>query len=263
MILLKNGKYHLYEERLNNQGSLMRIVEYINNKNVIVEFQDEHKARVNTQYGNFCRGTVKNPYYPIVYGVGIAGNKYLTVDENSKSTKEYAIWYHILQRCFDKKWKEKRPWYNDIEFCNEWLYYPNFYEWLHSQPNFDKWFNGKRWAIDKDILNKGNKIYSPENCCLIPQNVNCLFLKREAERGKYPIGVSYKDNEGFVATCHNPFSNQSEKLGSYSTPEKAFGVYKVYKEDIIKQVAEIEYKNENITKECYEAIMKYIVEIDD
>lgn len=88
-------------------------------------------------------------------------------------------------------------------------------------------------------------------------------MKREAERGKYPIGVSYKDNEGFVATCHNPFSNQSEKLGSYSTPEKAFGVYKVYKEDIIKQVAEIEYKNENITKECYEAMMKYIVEIDD
>ena len=52
MILLENGKYHLYEERLNNQGSLMRIVEYINNKNVIVEFQDEHKARVNTPSSN-------------------------------------------------------------------------------------------------------------------------------------------------------------------------------------------------------------------
>ena len=133
---------------------------------------------------------------------------------------------------------------------------------MHSQENFDKWFNGKRWAIDKDILVKRNKVYSPETCCLIPQNVNCLFLKREAERGIYPIGVSYK-NEGFLASCHNPFTNKREELGCYHTPEKAFEVYKAYKEDLIKQVAQIEYNNDNITEQCYQAMMKYEVEIDD
>ena len=81
----------------------MKVVEYYNNQNIIVEFQDEHKARVKTQYYNFVKGSVKNPYHPVVYGVGIAGNKYKTVDENSKSIKEYTIWYHILQRCYDKK----------------------------------------------------------------------------------------------------------------------------------------------------------------
>lgn len=242
----------------------MRIVEYNNNQDITVEFQDEHKSKVKTQYCNFDKGSVKNPYYPTVYGVGIAGNKYKTVYENSsRSIKEYTIWYHILQRCFDEKWKEKRPWYKNIEICNEWLYFPNFYEWLHSQPNFDKWYDGKRWAVDKDILNKGNKIYNAENCCLIPQNVNCLFLKREAERGQYPIGVRYKDGEGFIASCHNPFTNKNEKLGVYSTPEKAFQAYKIYKENIIKQVAEIEYKAGNITKQCYEAMLNYEVEITD
>ena len=127
----------------------------------------------------------------------------------------------MLQRCFSTSYKEKRTAYQQVTCCDEWLYYENFYEWLHSQPNFEKWYKGSRWAVDKDILFKGNKTYSPETCCLIPQNVNCLFLKREAERGDYPIGVSYR-KDGFLASCHNPFTDSREELGYHSTPEKFF-----------------------------------------
>ena len=254
-------KMHLNEEKLNNQGSLMKIVEYIDNRNIIVEFQDDYKFRVHNNYGNFQSGSIKNPFYPSVYGVGITGNKYPR-SINCKMTKEYDTWIHILQRCFDNKLKEKQPSYIDKECCDEWLYYPNFYEWLHSQTNFDKWYNGKRWAIDKDILVKGNKVYSPDACCLIPQNVNCLFLKREAERGDYPIGVHYRE-DCFIARCRNPFTNTNEDLGFYSTPESAFQAYKTYKENIIRQVAEVEYEADNITEECYQAMMVYKVEIDD
>ena len=67
----------------------------------------------------------------------------------------------------------------------------------------------------------------------------------------------------FLTRCQNPILNKSVYLGNYSTAEKAFQAYKVYKEDIIKQVAEIEYKNGNITKDCYNAMINYIVEIDD
>ena len=252
---------HLNEDKINNQGCLMKVVDCINKGKVIVEFQDEYKFRTETIYANFKNGCIKNPLFPSVYGVGITGNKYPR-SINKKMAKEYDTWIHILQRCFDDRLKEKQPSYKDKECCEEWLYYPNFYEWLHSQPNFDKWFNGKRWAIDKDILFKRNKIYSPETCCLVPQNVNCVFLKREADRGKYPIGV--KESEyGFEASCHNPFTNKSEILGCYTTPEKAFEVYKKYKEDIIKQVAQIEFNAGNITECCYQAMMNYIVEIDD
>ena len=257
-----DNKYHLFEERYNNHGNLMRIVEYNKTDSIIVEFQDEYNAKVHTQYSNFLKGLVKNPYYPMVYKVGIVGEKYKTVDENSKSTREYMTWYHIIQRCFSTKLKEKQPTYKEITCCKEWLLYENFYEWLHSQENFDKWYSGKRWAVDKDILIKGSKIYSPETCCLIPQNINCLFLKREAERGKYPIGVHYSE-DGFIARCRNPFTDKNEELGIYSTPEKAFNAYKNYKEDIIKKVAKIEYEDGNITKECYRAMINYNVEIDD
>lgn len=251
----------LYEEKINNQGSPMMIVECIGKSNIIVEFQDEHKARVHTNYGNFQRGLVKNPYLPSVYGIGVIGIKY-PVSIKSIRTKEYCAWHSLIKRCYDHKTRERQPSYKITSICDEWLLFENFGDWLCSQPNYDKWLNGERWALDKDILVKRNKIYSPETCCLVPQNVNCLFLKRESQRGDYPIGVRYS-SDGFMASCHNPFTNRNEIIGYYSTPEKAFIAYKNYKEDIIRRVAEIECSNNNITKECYEAMMCYEVEIDD
>ena len=252
---------HLYEERCNQNGCPMKIVEYIDNRNITVEFQDEYKAKVKTSYSNFKRGIVRNPYYPTVCGVGISGNKYPIV-KNGQQAREYDIWLRILNRCFNDELKKKQPTYQDVTCCDEWLHYEKFYEWLHNQENFDKWRSGSRWAVDKDIFIKRNKVYSPEMCCLVPQNVNCLFLKREAERGKYPIGVRYRDGR-YLAVCRNPFLDKAVELGYYSTPEKAFQAYKSYKEDIIKQVAKIEYEKGNITEACYKAMMKYEVEIDD
>ena len=252
----------LHKTKYSNQGCFMKIVKCDDNSNIVVEFQDEHKARVHTQYHNFVIGSVKNPYHPSVYGIGIIGTKY-PVSINCKKIKEYNVWQSMLQRCHSTLYKEKRVAYKDVTCCEEWLNYENFYEWLHSQSNFDKWYKGNRWAVDKDILYKGNKVYSPENCCLIPQNVNCLFLKREAERGKYPIGV-YCTEDGFAARCRNPFLDKAVEIGKYSTPENAFYFgYKPYKEDIIKMVAEVEFEAGNITKQCYEAMMNYEVEIDD
>lgn len=253
----------LYEEKLNNQGSLMRIVEYNNVANIVVEFQDEHKYRINTTYGNFKNGCIRNPYYPSIYGIGVTGCKYPTKTEtNDRPTKEYSIWRSILERSFVEKIKEKQPSYKDVTCCNEWINFENFYEWLHSQPNFDKWYNGKRWAIDKDILFKGNKIYSPKTCCIVPQNVNCLFLKRDAARGEYPIGVRYEGGK-FKAVCQNSITGKTEELGSYSTVEEAFKAYKTFKECIIKQVAQNEYEAGNIAENCYYAMLNYEVEFDD
>lgn len=253
---------HLYEEKYSNQGCLMKIVEYNKSSDIVVEFQDEYKARVKTVYGNFKLGSVRNPYAPTVYGVGMTGNRY-PAKLNGRNTKEYDTWTNMLQRCFNDKLKKKQPTYEKVDCCEEWLHFEKFYEWLHNQSNFDKWYENKRWAIDKDILVKGSKVYSPDTCCLVPQNVNCLFLKREAERGEYPIGVRYRDDDGFIAKCHNPFTNKNEEIGSFSTPERAFQSYKVYKEKIIKQVAQIEFDVGNITEQCYQAMMNYEVEIDD
>lgn len=239
----------------------MKIIEYNTYKDIVIEFQDEHRTKVHTIYGNFKSGSIKNPHYPSIYGVGITGTKY-PISIDCELTREYILWHSMLCRCFDERFKKSQPAYNGVTCCKEWLNFENFYEWLYSQGNFEKWLNEKWWALDKDIIIKNNKIYSPENCCLIPQNVNCLFLKRKADRGDYPIGVR-KVRKLYEASCSNPFTNKNEKLGKYETPEEAFQVYKAYKENIIKSVAEIEYNKGNITKKCYDAMINYEVEITD
>lgn len=258
-----NKTNRIGEERLNNQGCLMKIVEDNGYADIVVEFQDEYRYRTHAIYGNYLKGEVKNLYHPYVFGIGMIGSKYPS-RINSIKTREYKAWVAMLNRCTDEKLKEEEPTYQDVTCCKEWLLYENFYEWLYSQDNFDKWINGDRWALDKDILVKGNKIYSPETCCLVPKNVNNLFLKRESKRGNMPIGVhKNKKWNGYHASCRNPFTNRTEYLGSYSTPERAFQIYKDYKEKLIKQVAQVEFDKGNITKECYDAMMNYKVEITD
>lgn len=254
-------KLRLGEEKLNHQGCLMKIIEYNSQKDIVVEFQDEHKGKVNTRYDHFLVGNIKNPYYPNIYNVGMVGNKYpLTI--NGIVVKEYQAWQGIIRRCFDEKLKEKYPTYKDVTCCSDWLYYEKFYEWIHSQSNFDKWSKGDKWEIDKDIILKGNKIYSPETCFLVPHNVNCLFLKSKASRGEMPIGV-VKRNNGYESHCNNPLTGKIEHIGSSKTIEEAFQLYKLYKENLIKQVAQTEFDKGNITKKCYDAMMSYQVEIDD
>ena len=259
---IKDNKFkqRIGEERLNAQGCLMKIIEYTNTNDIIVEFQDKYKAKVHSQYVHFKRGFIKNPYYPSVYSVGITG-QVLTFQDN-KSTKEYKAWQEMLRRCFDEETKKRRPTYKDVTCCKEWLLFENFYNWLISQENYKNWKENSSWVVDKDIIHKGNKIYSPDRCCLVPQNINKMFIKSDATRGKYPIGISDCKN-GLQVYCNNPITNCQEYLGIYTDVQTAFNKYKEVKEKYIKDVAKQEYNRGTITLKCYQSMMSYEVEITD
>lgn len=258
--LEKQKQDRLYSENYNKQNCLMKIIKYDGVRKVTVQFQDKFKYTTTTFYKHFLNGSIINPYYPDVLGVGICGTKYPT-KINGKNTKEYRTWYNMLLRCYDKKIHEREPTYIQCECCEEWLLYENFYEWIHSQENFDT-ISKIEWALDKDILIKNNKIYSPNTCCLVPQTINNLFIKSDATRGQYPIGVSYYKNiSKYASQCHD--GNKNIYLGVYNTPEEAFYVYKNFKEKLIKNNAKQEYSNHNITKQCYDAMITYEVEITD
>ena len=61
----------------------------------------------------------------------------------------------------------------------------------------------------------------------------------------------------------NPKTGKSKQefLGYYETQEKAFEIYKYYKERNIKQVAD--YYKGRIPDKLYDALYNYEVEIDD
>lgn len=202
-------------------------------------------------------------YNRLVCNVGISGDKY-PITNNGVKTKEYDAWYGMLRRCYSEKYHAKCPTYKDVTVCDEWLYYPNFYEWLHEQENFEKWLNGNMWALDKDILVKGNKIYSPDTCCLVPDNINKLLIKSDKTRGIYLIGACYKEDlQKFEVFCCNPKTKKQEYVGVYQTELEAFKAYKNIREFYIKQIATEEFEKGNITKKCYDSLKKYQIEITD
>lgn len=119
------------------------------------------------------------------------------------------------------------------------------------------------WHLDKDLLSRGNKVYSESSCVYLPNSLNTLILKNDAVRGEYPLGVTYKkESNSYRARCHNGSGPaKSKHLGYFKTPEEAFEAYKKFKESYIKQQAEI--WREHIDPRAYEALMSYQVEITD
>lgn len=247
----------------NKQGSKMQIIQYINAKDITVQFLDDYKAILSHRMWNeFKNGTIINPYFPSVYGVGMIGAKY-PAKINKKHTKEYMSWHSMMVRCYSPTSKEYKPTYENINVCNEWKLFENFYDWLHTQDNVHLFNNETNWQLDKDIIFKNNDLYCPERCVLVPKNINILFLRRKEYRGQYPIGVYLDKDNYFRAQCRNPFENKQILLGRYNDPNSAFNAYKKYKEEIIKRVAEDEYSKGRITKICYDTMMNYEVEITD
>ena len=249
-------KDRLNEIGYNNDGERMTIVRYVNNVDIDVQFEDgtivEHK-----QYDKFLKGNIKNPMTSSVYGIGCIGiGDYKTCDENGKHTKCYDTWNNMYKRCYDPKLHKKKPTYENCSVAEEWWNFQAFAKW--DNENYYE-VEGETMALDKDILNKGNKIYSPDTCIYVPQSINTLFTKSNKIRGKYPIGVCKKGNR-FVAQLSKGDVKQIH-LGYFDTPEEAFQAYKQAKEAYIKEVAE-KYKGK-IDNRAYEALMNYEVEITD
>lgn len=251
------------EENYNNFGSKMIVIEYRNNKDIDVCFPQYDWTFKHTSYKEFKNGEIKCPYERRYYGIGYLGEGKYKVKENGKTTKCYNAWRSMLQRCYDEKFHKKRPTYKGCKMCDDWHNFQNFGKWY-----YDNYYEieGQKMCLDKDILLKGNKIYSPETCIFVPNNINTLFIKNDKCRGVYMIGVSYHKQTGkFRASC-NIYDLKERKrkithLGYYNTPEEAFNVYKYFKEKYIKQVAD-EYKDK-IPSELYDAMYNYEVEITD
>ena len=145
--------------------------------------------------------------------------------------------------------------------CEEWCNFQNFAKWYEN--NYYE-VESEVMNLDKDILVKHNKIYSPDTCIFVPHRINTLFIKRQNDRGESVIGTNlYKGK--YRVHCHmiNPKTGKSkeEYLGYYDSQEKAFEIYKYYKERNIKEVAD--YYKSLIPQKLYDALYDYEVEITD
>lgn len=239
----------------NTLGSLMEVTEYNRYADIWVKFLDFGNL-VHTDWNSFCKGNVRNPYDKSVYGIGYLGEGNYKTRTNKKETKMYKTWSGMFERCYSEKYQESHQYYVGCTVAKEWHCFQNFAKWYD-----DNYYEveEERMELDKDILVKRNRVYSPDACVFVPKDINTLFTKSDAARGDLPLGVDW-NKSSYRSRCLNG-KGKSKHLGYFNTAEEAFVAYKKYKEKVIRQIAE-EYKD-RIPDKLYEALLKYEVEIND
>ena len=232
-----------------------KVLKYNDAKDVEIQFINTG-FEVVVELGSIRKGEVKDSYSPSVYGVGILGTKYPS-KVNGVLTKEYVLWRDMLGRCYSDNSKKKYPTYESCEVSDKFKSYEYFYEWCNKQIGF----SNQSWQLDKDLLIKGNKVYSEDSCVFIPQEINKVLVKNTASRGEHLIGVYWHNKRKAFEARVRKNTGKSEYLGLFNTELEAFNTYKVAKEAFVKEQAN-KFKSQ-IDPRAYEALMNYTVEITD
>lgn len=232
----------------------LEIIDYLGNREVYVRFVNTGYV-TRTHLTSITSGCVRDRLLPSVYGVGIVGDSPI-VDNEGIKLKEYGIWCSMLARCYSKIKHAEFPSYSDCEVSENFKYFPYFKEWCKKQIGF----GNEGWHLDKDILVKGNKIYSEDTCCFVPYQINVALTKCTRSRGVSLIGTCRQKGSKTFMSCVN-IGGELKYLGRFHTEIEAFNSYKVAKEDYIKSLA-LTYKDV-ISPMVYKSLMGYCVETSD
>ena len=231
------------------------ITKYVSARNVHVRFINTG-YETTTEMGKIRNGGVKDRLAPSVFGIGVIGDAPISV--NGKTLKEYALWGNVLARCYDENFHSKVPSYLGCSVSSNFRYFPYFKDWCSKQIGFDsKDEKGRSFALDKDILVKGNKVYSEDTCCFVPQEINTLFMRKRA------VGDDSK-NSPFFSKYHDRYISRMSKfgkfvhLGTFTSQTEAFSLYKDTKEVYIKEIAN-KWKDQ-IDPRVYDVLMNWEVQ---
>ena len=162
------------ERFISNEGCEFVIIKYNTNRDLWIQFQDEYGTILHSNYSNCKQKSIKNPYNKSIYGVGCLGlmkdgSKPKTIIRTGVHSREYILWGSMMRRCYDSKFIEDYPTYEEATVCDRWLVFANFLEDLPSIEGYSLWLEHpkEQIALDKDIKGNGSKVYCLENCKFI------------------------------------------------------------------------------------------------
>ena len=182
----------------------------------------------------------------LVYGVGVNDANYVTQKYETVEGKRkqvwicpfYRTWRSMIERCYSEKWHSHHT-YLDCVVCDEWLVFSNFKTWMEQQD-----WEGNH--LDKDLLIRGNRVYSPSTSMFVHPKVNIFITDHGKARGDYMIGVYWDKNAGkFKSQCCNPFTKKKEYLGYFTDEREGHLAWKNKKHEFACMLAESEYVSDS------------------
>lgn len=175
----------------------------------------------------------------LVRGQGVYEKGTYKVAIDGRMTKEYRLWDGVLGRCQpSRQLVICRKSYIGCSVHPDFIKFQDFAAWCQNQIGF----GNDGWALDKDILVPGNKVYGPDTCVFVPAQINTMLTYKQNHIGAddYPVGVCLYRNGKFMAAIR--VDGKTKTLGYFETPEAAHDVYKIAKLKAIHHKADI-YKD--------------------
>jgi hypothetical protein len=157
--------------------------------------------------------------------------------------KIYDTWASMLKRAYSKSLHARQQTYEGVTVCEEWRTFSNFAKWMCRQDWKDK-------QLDKDILFEGNKIYSPETCVFVTQQLNCFLTDSGTIRGRYMIGCDWNKRVGKYRARVNDGQGAAIHLGYFNSELEAHLAWKTAKHNIA-----VEYSKEQTDLRLKEALL--------
>lgn len=180
---------------------------------------------------------------------GIAYNSKGCYKTSGTDKVAYSTWQNMITRCYSKVFHIKCPTYIGCSVTEPWLDYQNFAEWFYSNK-----YSNIGYQLDKDLLLPNNKVYSPETCCFVPQEINKLLIDSKSARSKNPQGVSFNKPMGkYFASMK--VDGKKQHLGYFDCQQEAYDVYKSNKERHVKNKA-LEWQD-RIASDVFDALMRW------
>ena len=188
----------------------------------------------------------------LIYGIAYNSKGKHKAAENGKITNAYDTWRAMMRRCYDVKAQEKHPTYLDCSVDERFHDFQDFADWFYDNP-----YSNLGYHLDKDLLFPSNKIYSPETCCFVPQELNSLLTDHRSARGDLPQGVCLHKSSGkFRARVG--VDGKRRSLGCFDCPNEAYQTYKSAKERYVKNKA-LEWAN-RIEWNVFVALMNWTLD---
>lgn len=157
------------------KGTIATVVKYINCSEVHIKTNTGYENIVSS--GRLKSGKVQDRLQRTVYEVG-----YIGIGKYTSNSKSGSKWFKILGRAYDDETSIMHPTYTNCIVADIW----------HDLQNFGKWFDNNNidgYHLDKDLKCPGNKVYGPDTCIFVPQEINKFFKIHPYKNENLPHGV--------------------------------------------------------------------------
>jgi len=214
----KYNAIHIGEEYETKEGYIAKVIDGSDTyKLCTIQIEDWVKE---VRFDQVKNGQVKYPYHKSVFGVGFIGEGQAVGSIKGKLTKPYQIWSGMIQRCYDKNTLKmsSKSCYVGVKVVDEWHNFQVFAEW------FELNYVGG-YEIDKDLLSKEVKVYSPDTCLFIPKTLNKFLANTFSSNTSGHTGVCYEKSSGKWSVSISNGEGKRLKIGRYKDIEEAAEAY--------------------------------------